>query len=55
MEKFDTFYLAFGSKISISTSIMLGWTKEPPAWWSKFDLAWGGWIIWYDTWASVSL
>ena len=42
MEKLDTFFLASGSKISISKSIMLGWTKEPPIWWSKFDLAWGG-------------
>ena len=41
MEKLDTFCLAFGSKISISKSIMLGWTKEPPIWWSKFDLALG--------------
>ena len=42
MEKLDTFCLASGSKISLSKSIMLGWTKEPPIWWSKFDLAWGG-------------
>ena len=42
MEKLDTFYLASGSKISISKSIMLRWTKEPLVWWSKFDLAWGG-------------
>ena len=42
IEKLDTFCVAFGSKISISKCIMLGWTKEPPIWWSKFDLAWGG-------------
>lgn len=41
MINLDLFCRAFGSKVSLPTSIILGWEEHPLAWSNKHDLSWG--------------